>query len=63
MKEIQLLDSFQFIDGFTTAVRKLESGTINPVPLLSAEFSMKEAFAALEMAIDKNCAAKVQLTF
>ncbi|WP_323169520.1 L-idonate 5-dehydrogenase [Pantoea agglomerans] len=63
VKEIQLRGSFRFINEFTTAVRWLESGKINPLPLLSAEFSMKEAVAALEMASDKNSAAKVQLTF
>nr|WP_225741597.1 zinc-binding dehydrogenase [Rouxiella badensis] len=63
VKEIQLRGSFRFIDEFTTAVRWLESGKINPLPLLSAEFSMEDAVTALETASDKESAAKVQLTF
>lgn len=63
VKEIQLRGSFRFIDEFTTAVRWLESGKINPLPLLSAELNMEDAVTALEMASDKNSAAKVQLTF
>lgn len=63
VKEIQLRGSFRFIDEFTTAVRWLESGKINPLPLLSAELNMEDAFTALEMASDKESAAKVQLTF
>ncbi|WP_336777769.1 L-idonate 5-dehydrogenase [Pantoea sp. USHLN256] len=63
VKEIQLRGSFRFIDEFTTAVRWLESGKINPLPLLSAEFSMEDAVTALETASDKESAAKIQLTF
>ncbi|MGC0807994.1 L-idonate 5-dehydrogenase [Pantoea agglomerans] len=63
VKEIQLRGSFRFIDEFTTAVRWLESGKINPLPLLSAELSMEDAVLALEMASDKERAAKVQLIF
>ncbi|MGP4132297.1 L-idonate 5-dehydrogenase [Pantoea tagorei] len=63
VKEIQLRGSFRFIGEFTTAVRWLESGKINPLPLLSAEFNMIDVVTALEMASDKNRAAKVQLTF
>lgn len=63
VKEVQLRGSFRFIDEFATAVRWLESGKINPLPLLSAEFGMDDATAALEVASDKERAAKVQLVF
>lgn len=63
VKEIQLRGSFRFIGEFTTAVRWLEAGKINPLPLLSAQLNMEEAVAALELASDKERAAKVQLVF
>jgi len=63
VKEVQLRGSFRFIDEFTTAVRWLESGKINPLPLLTAELDMNDATAALELASDKERAAKVQLVF
>lgn len=63
VKEIKLVGSFRFINEFSTAVRWLESGRVNPLPLLSAEFSHDQVVEALEMAGDKNRAAKVQLVF
>lgn len=63
VKEVQLRGSFRFTDEFTTAVRWLELGKINPLPLLSAEMDMFDATAALELASNKERAAKVQLVF
>lgn len=63
VKEVQLRGSFRFTDEFTTAVRWLEQGKIDPLPLLSAEMPMQEAAHALELASDKARAAKVQLVF
>ena len=63
VKEIELAGSFRFINEFESAVRWLESGRINPLPLLSAEFAQQDVVKALEMASDKSQAAKVQLTF
>ena len=63
VKEIELAGSFRFINEFEIAVRWLESGRINPLPLLSAEFPQQDIVKALEMASDKSQAAKVQLTF
>ena len=63
VKEVQLRGSFRFSGEFTTAVRWLESGKINPLPLLSDEIAMTEAVSALELAPDKERAAKVQLVF
>lgn len=42
VKEIKLVGSFRFIDEFTTSVRWLESGRIDPLPLLSAEFNQDQ---------------------
>lgn len=63
VKEVQLRGSFRFTSEFTTAVRWLEQGKIDPLPLLSAEMDMHEATHALELASDKERAAKVQLIF
>ena len=63
VKEIELVGSFRFINEFDIAVRWLESGRINPLPLLSAVFPQQDVVKALEMASDKSQAAKVQLTF
>lgn len=63
VKEIQLRGSFRFTSEFTTAVRWLEQGKINPLPLLSAEMPMQDAQTALQLAADKQRAAKVQLIF
>ncbi|GAB3403333.1 L-idonate 5-dehydrogenase [bacteria symbiont BFo1 of Frankliniella occidentalis] len=63
VKEIVLAGSFRFISEFQLAVRWLESGRINPLPLLSAEFPQQAIVAALEMASDKSRAAKVQVVF
>lgn len=63
VKEIKLVGSFRFVDEFTTAVRWLEGGRIDPLPLLSAEFANGAIVEALELAADKSRAAKVQLVF
>ena len=63
VKEVQLRGSFRFTSEFTTAVRWLEQGKVDPLPLLSAEMAMQDAALALELASDKERAAKVQLVF
>lgn len=63
VKEINFVGSFRFVHEFETAVKWLESGRINPLPLLSSEFSKEDIVNALEFAADKNKAAKVQVYF
>jgi len=63
VKEVKWVGSFRFVDEFATSVRWLESGRVNPLPLLSAEFSHDAVVQALELAGDKGRAAKVQLVF
>lgn len=63
VKEIKLVGSFRFVDEFITSVRWLESGRVDPLPLLSAEFAQTSVVEALELAGDKSRAAKVQLVF
>jgi len=63
VKEVNVVGSFRFVDEFNTSVRWLESGRIDPLPLLSAEFEQAQVVEALEMAGDKSRAAKVQVVF
>ncbi|MFC0322133.1 zinc-binding dehydrogenase [Gallibacterium melopsittaci] len=62
-KELTYKGAFRFTNEFEVAVRWLEQGLINPLPLLSHEFSYKDAEEALQTAGDKSKAIKVQLTF
>lgn len=62
-KEITLTGTFRFKEEFNTSVEWLNNNTINPLPLLSAEFCYDELEKALLFASDKTKAAKVQLTF
>jgi L-idonate 5-dehydrogenase len=62
-KELNLLGSFRFVEEFDRAVAWLSDGTINPLPLLSAEFNNQQLEQALAFAGDKSQAAKVQLVF
>lgn len=62
-KELTYRGAFRFTNEFEVAVRWLEQGLINPLPLLSHEFSYKDAEEALQTAGDKSKAIKVQLTF
>lgn len=62
-KEINLVGSFRFTHEFNTAVEWLAGGVVNPLPLFSGEYDLREIDAALQFASDKTRAAKVQLTF
>lgn len=62
-KEINLVDSFRFVEEFNTAVEWLSHNTVNPLPLLSAKFPYQELQQALETAGNKNEISKVQLVF
>ena len=53
---------FRFYQEFGPAVNALESGTIDPLPLLSASYHAKDCQEAMEMALSpKSC--KVQVHF
>ncbi|OOF59861.1 L-idonate 5-dehydrogenase [Rodentibacter myodis] len=62
-KEINWKGSFRFIEEFNTAVDWLSTNKVNPLPLLSAEFSFRDFQKALDVAGNKNEISKVQLTF
>lgn len=53
---------FRFYDEFAPAVNALESGTINPLPLLSASFKPEQCKEAMEAAISPTT-SKVQIHF
>jgi L-idonate 5-dehydrogenase len=62
-KEINWVGSFRFTEEFNTAVEWLANKTVDPMPLLSAEFPQESLVEALEYALDKSKASKVQLVF
>lgn len=62
-KELQIKGTFRFTSEFETAVRWLEKGLINPMPLLTKVFSFEDVVSALTLAEDKSKAMKVQLSF
>ena len=50
-------------EEFNTAVEWLANKTVDPMPLLSAEFPQGDLLEAMEFALDKSKASKVQLVF
>ncbi|MFO6296854.1 L-idonate 5-dehydrogenase [Rahnella selenatireducens] len=63
VKEIKWAGSFRFINEFSTAVAWLEDGRINPLPLLSGEYTPESIEEALIAAADKTRSSKVQIKF
>lgn len=63
VKEVNIQGSFRFINEFEIAVRWLEKGLINPLPLLTKIFPYQQALDAFELAENKSIAMKVQLHF
>lgn len=62
-KEITVKGSFRFNQEFASSVHWLESGRIDPLPLLTAEINASDAENAIRLASDKTKSAKVQLIF
>lgn len=62
-KEIKWVGSFRFTEEFATAVQWLADKVIDPMPLLSAEYPQTDLTQALDFALDKSKASKVQLLF
>lgn len=60
-REIELLGSFRFFQEYGAAVDMLESGKLNPEPLLSAQIVLAEAESAFALASDRKRALKVSL--
>ncbi len=60
-REIELLGSFRFFQEYGAAVAMLESGKLNPEPLLSAQIALTEAESAFALASDRKRALKVSL--
>lgn len=63
VKEIYFVGAFRFTDEYTTAVRWLEKGAVDPRPLLTKVFPYAEIEEAIKFASDKTKALKVQLSF
>jgi L-idonate 5-dehydrogenase len=62
-KEIQLRGTFRFDEEFQLAVDLMGSGLIDVKPLISQTIPFQRAVEAFELASDRSCAMKVQLTF
>lgn len=63
VKELSWKGSFRFIDEFTTAVKWLEKGIIDPRPIISSTYQYNKIEDALIAASDKNILSKVLVTF
>lgn len=63
VKEIKLVGSFRFVGEFATAVTWLEDGRIDPLPLITGQFSPDDIDEALSTASDKTRSAKVLIAF
>ncbi len=60
-REIDYVGTFRFGVEFDWSVRYLTEGRVNIKPLLSAQYSLKDAEAAFQLAADKSKSIKVQL--
>ncbi|MFP7605761.1 L-idonate 5-dehydrogenase [Serratia quinivorans] len=63
VKEIRWVGSFRFVDEFAIAVKWLQDGRIDPLPLLSGEYPPEAIENALIAAADKNLSSKLQIRF
>lgn len=62
-KEIQIQGTHRFHAEFGEALEMIESGRINPTPILSATYPLESAADAFSIAGDRSRAIKVQLSF
>lgn len=62
-KELMFSGSFRFTSEFITAVKWLEQGKIEPLPLLTKVFDYKDIVNAINLAGDKEAAMKIQISF
>ena len=62
-KEIELVGAHRFHAEFAEAVALIDSGTIDPTPILTRTFPVAEALEAFALAGDRTRAVKVQLSF
>jgi L-idonate 5-dehydrogenase len=60
-KELEFVGTFRFHREFAWAVAAIQSGRINLEPLLTAQFSFRDAVSAFELAGDRQRAMKVSL--
>ncbi len=60
-REIDLLGSFRFFEEYGTAVAMIDSGQIDPAPLMTAQISLSDAESAFQLASDRTRALKVSL--
>ena len=59
-REIKIMGCIQFNTEFETSVQAILSGRIDPLPLLSKQFTFEEADAAFAFAADRQVCVKAQ---
>lgn len=62
-KEIDLRGSFRFHEEFSTAVKLMQRGLIDPSPLITHTIGLDDAIAAFDLAGDRSQAMKAQIAF
>lgn len=62
-KELDLRGSFRFHEEFATAVALMQSGLIDPSPLITHTMALDDAEQAFMIANDRNQAMKAQISF
>jgi L-idonate 5-dehydrogenase len=62
-KELQMRGSFRFHEEFHTGVSLMQKGLIDVKPLITHSLNIDDATKAFEIAGDRSCAMKAQLTF
>lgn len=62
-KELELVGTHRFHAEFAKSVRLIDSGAIDPTPILTGTLPIERAVEAFELARDRTRAVKVQLSF
>lgn len=62
-KELNLKGSFRFHEEFATGVSLMQKGLIDVKPFITKTFPLKDAVEAFEIASDRSCAMKTQISF
>lgn len=62
-KEIELRGSFRFHEEFATGVALMRKGLIDVRPLVSHTVKLDDVVLGFDLASDRSCAMKVQITF
>ena len=62
-KELQLRGSFRFHEEYSTAIKLMQEGAIDPTPLITSTMPLRDAETAFRAAGDRSHNIKVQIDF